>query len=457
MKKSWLLALFFSWIYIFPYFGIFLSGFSTHAQYPGNWLAYLFILFHALGYLCGASLMKRFSSSRKVMLFSLGATIISNTALWFFPEVLLLPGLALSGFISSFFVLGWSHLYSTGEPDERAWIIIHMAIRSHLLTLVILLLNAHLGIQLKLVLVLAPLLIALGLIALPQRRPEEYPSITPLFIRPVAVKFFLIFCIFISAVKLTAGFIYSIIYTSYPVMEKHLTILNYFEYFPHVLVLLIFLRYYDRLNKEYLALAGTTLLGFAYISFAILRNTLHGFMITTTLIEAAFASINVFIWLLLGDMSNIYGRPHWFFGIGLSINTGITVVGGIVGDAFLLPAAMPGFTTALLSAGLIILSLLTIIWLKENAEYNLVGFPDRYALRIPADLSERLLDVFDAAGLTDREKEIVTLMLQGKTNRAIAEELCITENTIKSHCRNIYLKFKVHNKSELLVELAGKK
>jgi DNA-binding CsgD family transcriptional regulator len=456
MRKAWLLALFFSWIYLFPYFGIFLSDFASLTHYPVNWLAYLFILSHALGYLCGASFVKRLSSSRNLMLFSLSATVVINTALWVFPEIMLLPGLALAGFISSFFVLGWSHLYSTGETSERAWIIIHMAVRSHLLTLIILIVDAYLGIEFKLIFILAPLLIALGLITLPQRRPAEYPLITPLFIRRVPLKFFLIFCIFIATIKLTAGFIYSIIYMSYPVMVHYPEILSYFEFLPHVLVLLIFLRYYERLNKVYLALAGATLLGFAYIGFALLGNTLHGFLITTILIEAAFASINVFTWLLLGDLSTKYGRPHWFFGIGLSVNTGITVLGGIVGDTILISAAKPGFSTSLIAAGLIIISLLIILWLRENANYNLAGFSESGSLRGPGYLAGNLVDIFDQVELTEREKEIITLMLEGKTNRAIAEELFITENTIKSHCRNIYAKFNVRNKSELLVEFADK-
>ena len=263
MRKAWLLALFFSWIYLFPYFGIFLSDFSAYTQYPASWLAYLFIISHALGYLSGASILKGLSSSRRVMLVSLSLTIVCNIALWFYPELLLLPGLITSGFISSFFVLGWSHLFSAGRPVERAWLIIHMAIRSHLLTLAILFLDAYLGIELKLIFILLPLLIALGLLFLPQRQPEEYPLITPLFIRPVPVKFFLIFCTFIAAIKLVAGFIYSVISISYPVLEDIPYVQNYFEYLPHILVLLLLLRYYERLHKEYLAIAGAALLGFA--------------------------------------------------------------------------------------------------------------------------------------------------------------------------------------------------
>lgn len=455
MKKTWLLALFFSWLYVFPYYGIILGGFLQSALLPGNWLVYYFIIFHALGYFCGAIILKRVSSSRAVMLYSLSIMLICNTALWLFSDILLLPGLALLGFTSSLFVLGWSYLFSAGSNAERAWVVINMAIRSHLIALIILLLNSFVASQLKLALVLAPLLIAFALITFPQKQPQKYPLISLAFIKPVPIKFFIIFCLFIAVVKLTAGFIYSVIHISYSVMESYIIIFRYFEYLPHILLLIILLRYYRTLNKEHIAFAGVTLLGLAYISFALFGDTLHGYIITTILIEAAFALINIFTWLLLGSLSKLFGMPHWFFGIGLAVTAGITVIGGIIGDNYLMTSAMPYFNTALIASGLIFISLLIILWLRTNDDYKLIGFSYN-AVVGSGGFSENIDDILNAAAFTKREIEIVTLMLQGKTNRATAEALHITENTMKSHCRNIYEKLEVKNKSELLVKLASK-
>jgi DNA-binding NarL/FixJ family response regulator len=52
--------------------------------------------------------------------------------------------------------------------------------------------------------------------------------------------------------------------------------------------------------------------------------------------------------------------------------------------------------------------------------------------------------------LTNRQIEIVTLMLQGRGNREIAELLRISENTLKVHARSIYAKMGVANKRELM-------
>jgi DNA-binding NarL/FixJ family response regulator len=40
--------------------------------------------------------------------------------------------------------------------------------------------------------------------------------------------------------------------------------------------------------------------------------------------------------------------------------------------------------------------------------------------------------------LTDREREVLVLMAEGRTNRAIAERLFITEHTVEKHVKNIF-------------------
>lgn len=42
--------------------------------------------------------------------------------------------------------------------------------------------------------------------------------------------------------------------------------------------------------------------------------------------------------------------------------------------------------------------------------------------------------------LTPREIEIIRLMLAGRTNKAIAAEICISEKTVEFHLSRIYTK-----------------
>jgi len=52
--------------------------------------------------------------------------------------------------------------------------------------------------------------------------------------------------------------------------------------------------------------------------------------------------------------------------------------------------------------------------------------------------------------LTDREQEILKLLVQGRLYKEIANELCISTNTAKKHVMNIYSKLHVNSKVQAL-------
>lgn len=54
--------------------------------------------------------------------------------------------------------------------------------------------------------------------------------------------------------------------------------------------------------------------------------------------------------------------------------------------------------------------------------------------------------------LSDREREVLTLMIEGKTNAQIAQLLFISEKTAKNHAYRIYKKLGVQSRIELLRE-----
>jgi DNA-binding NarL/FixJ family response regulator len=56
-----------------------------------------------------------------------------------------------------------------------------------------------------------------------------------------------------------------------------------------------------------------------------------------------------------------------------------------------------------------------------------------------------------APKLTDRELQVLKLVAQGLSNREVAEELFISENTVKNHVRNILEKLHLHSRMEAVV------
>lgn len=67
---------------------------------------------------------------------------------------------------------------------------------------------------------------------------------------------------------------------------------------------------------------------------------------------------------------------------------------------------------------------------------------------LPPQLASKLAERITHSELSQREKEILTMLAMGKRNAAIADELCISLATIKFHLNNIYSKLEVSSRTE---------
>ena len=56
----------------------------------------------------------------------------------------------------------------------------------------------------------------------------------------------------------------------------------------------------------------------------------------------------------------------------------------------------------------------------------------------------------ERAALTPRETDVLGCLAQGRNTQYMAEHLCISENTVKSHVRNVYQKLGVHSKQDII-------
>ncbi|MDE7209993.1 MAG: LuxR C-terminal-related transcriptional regulator, partial [Lachnospiraceae bacterium] len=55
--------------------------------------------------------------------------------------------------------------------------------------------------------------------------------------------------------------------------------------------------------------------------------------------------------------------------------------------------------------------------------------------------------------MTQREKEICTLLARGLTNRQISETLFLSEGTVKNYISSIYDKTGIHDRAKLVAEM----
>lgn len=68
---------------------------------------------------------------------------------------------------------------------------------------------------------------------------------------------------------------------------------------------------------------------------------------------------------------------------------------------------------------------------SEHRQFNLKEFKERY-------------------GLTERQMDILKLLVNGSSNKEIADALCVTEDTVKGHLKHVMRRLAVNTRTEIL-------
>jgi len=63
---------------------------------------------------------------------------------------------------------------------------------------------------------------------------------------------------------------------------------------------------------------------------------------------------------------------------------------------------------------------------------------------------KHIKDYLQECGLSKRESEVVILVVQGLTNKQVADRLCVAEKTVKFHLTNVYKRMKISRRSQII-------
>ena len=102
------------------------------------------------------------------------------------------------------------------------------------------------------------------------------------------------------------------------------------------------------------------------------------------------------------------------------------------------------------------------VWLRQHAQVEdhifVPAIRRLERLAKQSDVTRNISDmVFKAGGgqnpdaLSDREKDVVISLVQGMSNKEIADHLCISVNTVITHRRNIARKLQIHSPAGLTI------
>ena len=178
---------------------------------------------------------------------------------------------------------------------------------------------------------------------------------------------------------------------------------------------------------------------------------------TALCIAAAYTACSILLMIILTNMCYRQGiSALWLFCIERSVRMIFNALGREARDP-ILKLSIGIDSSYILSIVVVILVIVSsIILLTERsitAQWG-IGIKTSDAKRAEEIVREDLLknrsrEIALNYRLSLREEEILTLLAQRKRNTAIASELFISEQTVKTHIRNLYKKLDVHSRDEL--------
>jgi len=465
-------SLLMGWLLSFPYYGPVLQVNAPDYNLLGYSLPFIFIFFHALSFLAGAVFIREVNKWKTLMLAGAVVTTAVHVVLLFAPAGFWPLAMAVTGISSAVYILGWSYPYSETVPvNAKLKVMSAVIIGAN----IVYIFNNFLSQVLPPVTLLAVSVLPLvaSLLLLVRFSPEEDKDNLAVPYLPsvkkessTGVLLYLVLCLFIAGVFIFCGFKYVIIQ---PSLGDH-PLFVFSRYIPYISVLFLIFLFGDRLKWNFSLYTGISLLGLSYVSFALLYGSTAGLFTSQVLVESAYAFLDLFVWVILGYLAFIYGVPFRIFGFALFTMQVSVMVGEYIGQYLINTGEQYRMFAALLVAAVIFLVYTVMPWLNERMQKDFEPVlnnnrdtgPEDSKVSTPGistsgsgkDLqreqpSEKLL-LFPDQALTPRETEIVTLLLQGLPNRQIAEKLFISENTLKTHLKNIYPKFGVTRKNEFL-------
>lgn len=162
--------------------------------------------------------------------------------------------------------------------------------------------------------------------------------------------------------------------------------------------------------------------------------------------------IIMLFWAMLADVAHHSSMPSGtVFGSGWIVYSTSLALGVICGEIVGEYDAISGFAYPAMAY---LVAIVSVFALSETDFSQRRIFADLDA-PVPerqeyASIEHNCSKVGSEHGLTGREVEVMQLICKGRSKNYIAENLGISENTVRSHSQHIYQKLGIHSKQELL-------
>lgn len=443
-------SLYFSWLLAFPFQGQVLYAISDYYHIDSTSLAFGATIAHFTGLFACGFFIKSIRSANSLMTFSM-IICIAGTAIFFSPPSILWNiSIIILALLSGACVAAWGYYFKEyTTANERIKTAADIIVYSNVLMIVIntiaIIVSPQWGLSISILMIILALLIKQKL---PIDVEQSVVKGSTAAGNPISLKKLLaLLYLFIVLITINSGLMYSVVNPAFSHIER---LVSWYWAIPYIISIFIVSNLPAKVNRNYLLFIAITMMGLSFIFFMILDRSALSYIIIDTLMLGAFGVYDLFWWCILGEMLDFHANPASILGTGLSANVLGILAGGTIGNFIFDP-----YTRSSSSILAIVVVLFTLMLLPILFRYlslllkNHVFLTTIYEMP-PEKQKETIESLVRIDLLTERESEIAAQLLTGKTYKAIAADLYISENTIKTHVKNIYSKYNVQSKVELI-------
>lgn len=442
-------SMFFSWLLAFPFEGRILYALTDYYNIPTGSFVFGTLAAHFAGLLACGFFVRNMRTAKRLMLFSIAFCIAASAVFFLPPSFLWRLALISAAFLVGCCVAAWGFYFKGCTPkNERIKTMADGLIFSNLLMILLNMaaihISPHTGLSFSMLLLAAAFLFALRL---PKEEAPAPPSSRQGEISVGKAGPLAFLCLFIVVITINSGLMYQVQGPAFAHLEW---LTSWYWAVPYIAALFIMRNLPRKTNRAYILYVAIAMIGLSFIAFLALGRSWADYLVVNTLMLGACGVYDLFWWSILGEMLELDKNPARIMGVGLSANVLGVLLGGLIGNA--ISTSGQSHNPTLLALGVVCVTLVLLPPLHKRLTTLLKNHVFLTTItEMPAQEQTRLICEFSITEkLTERESQIAALLIKGKTYRMIAGELHVSENTVKTHVKNIYSKAGVQSRTELM-------
>ena len=438
-----------AWIVSIPYEGQLLYTLAENFKINGNEMLDISLGMQVVGLALGGIFIRTINVARNVLKYALPVCILGTVA-FFFPSYTtwMITLIACSTLAGVCITASGQFLRSISYENRFrtvALILINISALKMVINNIALLISIQAAAAFTIIMLAAAWLLTI------KAGIQESITSERQFNKKAGIKALVLLFLFIAVISIDFGIMTQVINPKYDSSAFS----SWYWLLPYAGAAIIMMRLRNSEDRGIMLYVAVGMMGLGFLLSLSLDYSVSSYLIVNTVMMGAWAISDVFWWSILVEMLEMVKNHAAILSVGFSgVMIGV-LLGKVIGgnDFTNSNTSLPIVAMAVICITLIILPMLQKLlsmMIKKNAAastndlnagspQSLRTFWDDNMLRFPKG----------ADALTEREKQITALLLKGRTYKLIAEELFLSENTVKTHVKNIYSKLGIKRKSEL--------